>query len=157
MKKQVWLVAFVLIALLSSSFTLEVKAKQQWKTYQSRDLGFSIKYPEDWSKEETENANLFLVMFAGPKTPLGGHINVNLVVESLLKSMKADEYGKAAIETLRQILPDFKLLKSSHTPLGGSPAYKAEYSFSNQGVKFKAMQVYTLKNNRAYVITYTST
>ncbi|HIH97395.1 MAG TPA: hypothetical protein HA346_00015 [Thermoplasmata archaeon] len=101
MKKQVWLVAFVLIALLSSSFTLEVKAKQEWKTYQSRDLGFSIKYPEDWSKEETESTNLFLVMFAGPKTPLGGHINVNLVVESLLKSMKADEYGKAVIETLR--------------------------------------------------------
>ena len=49
-----------------------------------------------------------------------------------------------------------RILSEESTTLSGLKAEKLTYSGSQGGFKLKWMQVYTIKNNRAYILTYTA-
>ena len=60
------------------------------------------------------------------------------------------------ISDLTQAATNFDLKESTPTVLAGIPAYKIVYSESLQQVPLQVMQVWAIKDNKAYILTFTA-
>ena len=71
------------------------------------------------------------------------------------KHTSLNEVTKVQIKNLTQSHPDFRLIESTNSILGGNIAHKIVFSATdNMKHKRTAMQIWTLKGNNAYLITY---
>ncbi|MDP2211654.1 MAG: stalk domain-containing protein [Candidatus Aquicultor sp.] len=107
--------------------------------------GYRISYPENWVLADGS--------FVGFTSPEGNNANVGF--EDLSADPKTlDEYTALSLATLKEVFPDIKILESASTTLGGNTAYKVTYTATQLGSKMKIMQIWTIKNNKAYIVTY---
>ena len=135
----------------SSSIT----SNNNFLTYQDNTLGIEIDYPTGWIHELHPGG---LVTFL---PSLEGNTNtypagLGITVEHLKsKNMPLSEITKIQIKNLTQNHPDFKLLESTDFRLAGNMAYKIVFT-ATDGMKHerKAMQIWTVKGDNAYLITY---
>jgi len=59
------------------------------------------------------------------------------------------------LKNLTQSYPDLDLIESSATTIEGNPAHKIEFTATDdREEKRKAMQIWTLKDDKAYLFTY---
>lgn len=124
--------------------------------YENPNLGFSLEYPADWSKEET------LTFISPPPSPNETLSSANEAPESiavttevLLSSITLDEYSESAIGLLEGQFPNFTLIDSSEATLSGYPAHQITYTYTLDGVDLKNMQIWTIADkNIAYALTY---
>ena len=121
--------------------------------YRNPNLGFTLEYPSNWQKEES----LTLV------SPQGGIDNrspevISITTELLPTSnYNLDRYTEAVLGQVESF-PDFKLLNSSSTALAGSPAHMIVYTFTDETqTPLQNLQVWTVKDGMAYIITYGGT
>lgn len=121
--------------------------------YSNPDLGFSLEYPSDWYKEES-------LSFISPQ---GGVNNQSPEVISISTEVlptfdfSLDEYTEAALDQV-EIFQDFELLNSSSVTLAGLPGHMIVYSFTDESqTPLQNLQVWTVKDGKAYVITYGGT
>lgn len=129
-----------------------------WATYSNSSLGISIQYPQDWTK--VEGAAGTVVTFQSPQSSASDDFleNLNIVVEDLSSQpMTLSEYVELNVNMLKQYIPSYKLIDSSSTTLAGMPAQKLVYTGELQQYALKWMQIISIKNNVAYVISYTAT
>lgn len=126
--------------------------------YSNPSLGFSLEYPSDWQKDESQpDAPTFF-------SPPGGTGNtapeiINIITEMLPSSdFTLDSYTDAAIAQV-QSFQDFQLLNSSSTILGGLPAHMIVYMFTDEEdqTPLQNLQVWTVKEGIAYIVTYGGT
>jgi hypothetical protein len=122
-------------------------------TYSNPNLGFSLEYPSDWQKEE-------ILTFVSPQ---GGIDNrapevIRVTTEVLPTSdFSLDRYSEAALGQVESF-QDFKLLNSSFTTLAGLPAYMILYTFTEESqTPLQILQLWTVKDGMAYIITYNGT
>lgn len=117
--------------------------------YNNPNLGFSLKYPSEWQKEES-------LSFTSPQ---GGIDNrapevISVVTEVLPSSnFSLDSYTDAAMGQVVSF-ENFQLLNSSSTTLGRLPAHMIVYAFTDEQTPLQNLQVWTVKDGMAYVITY---
>ncbi|MGA3360202.1 MAG: PsbP-related protein [Halobacteriota archaeon] len=118
-------------------------------TYDSAK-GFTIKYPSDWVKDEPASGPL-AVLFALPTN--NATENLNVQVQNL---SAADTLGSVtdAVTSGAQNYSDFKQIDVTNTTLAGNPAYKIVYTATVNGDQLKLLQTWTVKNGKAYIITY---
>ena len=81
--------------------------------------------------------------------------NNNLVLK-VPWNLSLEEYTKYKIDALRIRYPDVKVTRTS---LDGNNAFNVTYTFPDNNTKtkdkeFRATQIWTIKNDRAYIITY---
>jgi hypothetical protein len=81
---------------------------------------------------------------------------IGLRVEELSsRPVSLEEITRVQIENLTQSYPYFDLIESSATTLAGNPAYKIEFTATDhKEEKRKAIQIWTLKDDKAYLFTY---
>lgn len=81
---------------------------------------------------------------------------IGLRVEELSsRTVSLEEITRVQIENLTQSYPDFDLIESSATTLAGNPAHKIEFTATDdKEEKRKAIQIWTLKDDKAYLFTY---
>lgn len=127
-----------------------IDATKDWQTYENATHKLSIKYPKDWTKKEESN---IIVGFMST-----GTANVNLVTEDMSKNptMKVDEYLKLSLPNIEKEFKEFKLLENTPLTLGNVKAQKIIYTANVEGMNLKFMQVLTIINQKAYVLTYTA-
>jgi eukaryotic-like serine/threonine-protein kinase len=133
-----------------------------FKTYVNSIYGILMQYPSDWKKVEPgqfsqSNFNI-IVGFLSPKEsalyrspPAALSIGIqNLSSSQFSQSMTLDPYSNAHINFIRQ---QARVLESNTTTLKGdnSLAHKIVY-INSEGQKI--MQVWTIKGDKAYHITY---
>ncbi len=53
-----------------------------------------------------------------------------------------------------QNISDFKQIDAGNTTFAGNPAYKIVYTATDNGNKLKVTQIWTVKDGKAYFITY---
>lgn len=59
------------------------------------------------------------------------------------------------MKKMTQNIPDFQIIESSSTTIYGSPAHKIEFTATdNKEQKWKAMQFWRQKEDKAYLFTY---
>jgi hypothetical protein len=139
--------------------TLERKtaAVKLSRTYESTELGVSIRYPKDWVAQqimEREDNLLLAVMFLSPVTQQGLRRNANLVYEDLASNLSLEDYTRLAIRNEEEVLEGFNLIESARTTVAGNPAQRVLFSASNGALKMRFEQVWFIRNNRAHVWTY---
>lgn len=134
----------------------EVEESTAWETYRNEEYRFEIKYPSNWIKKEQVMGSV--VVFLSPRESASDIFqeNLNVMIQDLsTQPMTPEEYLDLSLNQIRQIT-DSNIIDLSETTLVNSPAHKIVYTGKYNQHNLKWMQVWTIKNNKAYIITYTA-
>ena len=138
-------------------FGLFSNEKIEFLTYE--DNGIKMKYPKNWARQDIENpATASKVTFLSPLENSADKFQeeVNVSIEDLPEPMKLEEYSKSALKEIKDYLPDAKIDAASATTLANRPGYEVVFTGKDGSLILKRRQVWVLKNNQAYIITYTA-
>ena len=111
-----------------------------------------MQVPADWLYKEINNTAI--TFLSAPNET--NRAAVVVYIEKVPSGMFLVNFTQRNIQYLHQSTPSFHLITSNLTSLAGSPAYQIVFtSLSNTGHDFrKGMSIWTLKNDKAYIITY---
>jgi eukaryotic-like serine/threonine-protein kinase len=136
----------IITSLLSVPLT-DQQTNSKFVTYDNPTFGVRIQYPSDWGRLDLsfmqDSADIDFYPLADTSLAKNVKIQVNNLPS---QNMTLEEYTNSQINPLEE-----KLLKSNTTTLAGMPGYEIVFT-SLQGLK--TMQVWTIKNDKAYIITY---
>jgi hypothetical protein len=146
---------FTIIIFASSISSIQVLAQEQFLTYEDITTGISIQFPSSW--EKSVNLDNFITFRAPPETDTRIYpAALGLKIQELTsKSVALQEVTKVQISELKKGNPNLEFSESTSITLAGKPAYKVVFTATdNNQVERKAMQLWTVIDNRAILITY---
>lgn len=126
-------------------------------TWSNADYGVSMQYPADWTANEDSQS--VIVAFS---SPLEGNDDafaesVNIVMNDLSgQEITMEDYTELTLQALGETFPEAMITEASDTTLGGYPARMVVYDFNGQYGKLQALQIWTIKDEISYVVTYTA-
>jgi hypothetical protein len=128
-----------------------------FKMYQNTKDKFVIQYPETWTlRENNLNTIVSILSPLSSKTDTFAE-NINVVSERIGdNSMTLDQYYTLSEASLKKHFSDFKLLRNEKTTLSDLPARMVVYHASQNNLKLRTTQVFTLKDGAAFIITLTN-
>lgn len=146
--------------------TLE-KQNETFLTYENPNYEIRIEYPSNWERDDIPDTfgNLaVLVSFLSPLEPDSMdnfQENLNIVSSNPLPLgvNTLEAFANTNVREVTEGFEDAQLDRLTPTTLKGnnnSQAMLAEYTNRIQGLELKQMQVYTLEDDKGYVITYTA-
>ncbi len=149
------LLATVIVTLLQFKPRKEIVLNREYENYADE---IKIKYPENWVRQDIENAiTQEVVTFISPKQSNTDKFteNVTIRVENLVKPLTLEEYTNLLIKEIKNNQPDAKIEQTS-TTLANKPANQLVSTITDGRNHLKTLQVFTLKVDKAYVIIYTA-
>ncbi len=141
----------IITSLLSVSLTGQqttvAQTNSKFVTYDNPTFGVRIQYPSDWGRLDLSFLQQSADIDFYPLADTSLAKNVKIQVNNLpSRNMTLEEYTNSQINPLEE-----RLLESNTTTLAGIPGYEIVFT-SLQGLK--TMQVWTIKNEKAYIISY---
>jgi eukaryotic-like serine/threonine-protein kinase len=127
--------------------------------YQNDTYGIQFQAPYNWDKTEIISDKIVDIEFVSQeKISSLPAATIGIVIEKNLPSnFTLDKYTQKTDESIHAMLGNFNLTSSSSNILAGNPANERILSLDGpRGTNLIVTQIYTLNNNNAYVITYTS-
>ena len=125
-----------------------------FEVYRNSQYGFSVQFPVDWTKPE-DVPGTAIQFFAPSQDPTDSfRENLNIIVQDLGQRLTLEEYSQPYLEQL-QIVADSGIQLSDVT-LAGLPAKQAAFTKSVQDKSVDFRQIWTVKEQRAYILTFTS-
>ena len=129
-------------------------------TYDNFTYGVSVKYPQLWTKTETlDPITGSLATFMSPQAN-GTDVfqeNLRLIVQNLAeKNITLAEYTRTSIDEIKLFSPDAEIIEQSNTQLANEPAHQVIYTGKEEGYTLKHLQIWTIKDNKVYIVTYTA-
>jgi eukaryotic-like serine/threonine-protein kinase len=158
--KKVGLLLFSLLIILitsllsSTSFTNQqhqtitiAQTSNTFRIYENPTYGIQIQYPSDWGRLDLSFLQDSADIDFYPLSDTSLAKNLKIQVENLpFHNMTLEEYTNTQINPIEE-----NLLESNTTTLADIPGYKIVFT-SIEGLK--TMQVWTVKDDKAYIITY---
>jgi eukaryotic-like serine/threonine-protein kinase len=129
--------------------------------YTNPDHRIRIDYPSNWKLDERPYADKFIAYITSTLKNSSDVFptTITVSVETLKKNISLDNYTNANLAQAKQSLPGFQLIDSNATILAGIPAHKIVYTFASPDpaiqIPFKSMNIWTIKQGKAYNISYT--
>jgi eukaryotic-like serine/threonine-protein kinase len=125
--------------------------------YENPSNGFKVSYPELWSTENRDDFFATGVIFLSPLENDEDTFQeqVSILVEVLPQDMSIGTYTKESIAEIKK-LSDPNVSPAQTINLGRQEAKQVVYSGEENGTPVRRMQTWLIKNNQAYVITYTA-
>ena len=136
-------------------------------TFENLTYGIKLLYPSNWNKEQnlggssSNNSKLidivrFSPLFQKNKSDKSAE-NLDVKVDNI-SDIQPVTLAKYTNDTIVDLGKDFKIisLEKNATMSGGNPAYRLEYTGIEQDVNLNAMVIFTLKGDKAYIISYTA-
>lgn len=123
-------------------------------TYEDTTYKIKIDYPRDWKQTENEQT---VVAFVSPKTSEDDMFseNLNLIMNDLSgQGLTLDTYTEVVKEQLLKTYDGIIMEESGTATLAGQPAYKVVYTVPSEKTTLKIMQVWIIKDDVSYVITF---
>jgi serine/threonine protein kinase len=129
-----------------------------FKTYENSQYGITIKHPKDWKPQEI-GINGEVVKFVHQPS----QANVVISVKALSDWLTLEEYTKQSLSAIEnEFLDDNKQVKkynierkNGEASLAKSEAFQVIYTGKDESNNsLKIMEVWNLKNKKAYIITY---
>lgn len=152
-QSRIIIIALFIIVFASSSN--QVLSQEQFLTYEDITTGISIQFPSNW--EKSVNLDNFITFRAPPETDTRIYpAALGLKIQELAsKSVLLEEVTKLQISELKKSNPNLEFSESTSTTLAGKPAYRVVFTATdNNQVERKAMQIWTIIDNKAILITY---
>lgn len=133
-------------------------SQQSWQKH--IESAYEISYPESWSKQQKGMATFFL----SPKDDEKDQFqeNVNVMVQDLSNQpMTLEEYTELTKQQITQALGSSVIVSIKELDFAGQKAKEMIYGMPknplagiNQDLKLR--QVWFIKDNKAYLLTYTA-
>lgn len=157
MKRRFAIIGVVLVFLVCSMGSAFAADNDKLTLYENETYNFKLEYPEGWMVEEgfMGCAAAFISM---SESASEFHPNLNVVVQDISKypNLTLEKYCEFNMLQLGNFVTDFRLISNEKGSLSSNPAVIYIYD-GKQGVyNLRWMQVYTLYNNKAYIVTFTS-
>ena len=130
-------------------------AQEQFLTYEDIATGISIQFPSNW--EKSVNLDNFVTFRAPPETDTRVYpAALGLKIQDLpSQNISLQEVTKVQMSDLKAGSQNLKVSESTSTTLAGKPAHKVVFSATdNSQVERKAMQLWTVIDDKAILITY---
>ena len=124
--------------------------------YQDSTLGIKIDYPAGWTHElHAGSLVTFLASLESDSNTYPAGLGVKVQHMKSSKNISLNEITNVQIKNLTQDHPDFKLIESTDYKAGGNNAHKIVFTATDDKKnERKAMQIWTLRGDKAYLITY---
>jgi eukaryotic-like serine/threonine-protein kinase len=141
----------------STAFTAPVKTISKFLTYSNPSYGIKIQFPSDWkvSRNGLRDYN-DVVAFYAPIENISDIFpeHVTLSRTDYLQNISLVQYGISINKTLN--VPGIHILQSTAITLSDNPAHEIVFSITppKMGIVLQNMLIYTIKNNKVYVILY---
>lgn len=137
--------------------TAVVDSQKERVSYEHPQTKMRMSYPKNWTLTKDEEGSGVSFSF------YGGAVNLRFVSDDFSKSKEPvtlDEYTSVLMAQGREEAAKQQVTISpiSDGPaiLAGSPGHEWQYTVTIGDVEGRGMQVWTIKNNRSYVFTYTA-
>ncbi len=128
------------------------------KTYVNQEAGVQISYPSDYTTKENFMGTVVAIISPQEGSSDDFRENLNVLEQDLLDSSTTlEEYTQLNMDQLQTVMNDFHLIRKGDTTLAGHPAYEVVYTASQGQIDAKYHQVWTVVDDRAYIITATGT
>ena len=131
---------------------------ENFETYENSKYGIKIEYPSNWVKTEPGSTigidpykQINVVTFSSP--PNNDPVLMVIVANKTAGTLV--DFASGGINQHRIIYPDFNLLKLGNVNLGDNPGYNFTFSASDANGKLKAAQIWTIKDNKLYLLVNT--
>lgn len=143
---------------LSKEEIQKVLAASQGETIAYEDTATNIRlsYPKSWVKEDGENGIAVFKIFDGA-------INVRFISDDLTSRKESVTLQEYTTELMSQSVAlgekqnvAIKAISDGDTILAGLPAHQWLYTVTLDAIQGHGMQVWTIKNNHSYVLTFTA-
>jgi hypothetical protein len=121
-------------------------------TYTNSAYGIKVQYPSTWTRSANQSSNEIVRFISPPGTV---PVSLNIIVKpGLSQSIPLQLYVNAGIDILKKSIPNFDLISSNATTLGGVPAEKMVYTGNlPSGLKLKLIQSFAIKDTTGYIVT----
>jgi len=137
----------------TSSDVNNVIEEKDWEKLDKSE--YSIQYPKDWTLDISGTGGTVFMMTSKLDSDTDQVTqNVNGVIENLPEKIDLDAYAKAALDQIKTVYPT--ILEKEKVKSENGDFYKVIFSGQQNGMELKLEQHYRIKNNKAYVITFTS-
>jgi hypothetical protein len=127
-------------------------------TYSDSEYGFSVEYPKDWDLEE--GILEAIVMFAGPLVEEEQFmISVGIMADELPEFPKTtlEDYVRISRLKSKKALDNYNTIDEYSTVVDDVTAMVERFTFDFNGYVIMGTQAIFLRENVAYVVTYTAT
>lgn len=116
---------------------------------------YSIDYPTNWEVDEQPNN----VAFVSPYSSEDDEFRENVVVsiQDVQPGLTLKDYADDTIAVLESTVDDFNLVDADDVFLDDNPAYLLTYTGTLTQDVVGVFQVYTIKDDNFYIITYVGT
>ena len=143
------LIPIILLSLGSATciqIAIAQTSQADFTTYENPKFGIRVQYPSDWGRLDLSFLGASADIDFYPLDDTSGTKDVRIQVKALpLQNMTLEQYTNTQINSTQG-----QILESNATSLGNLPAH--EIVFTNIGLK--TLQVWTLKDDKVYTITY---
>ncbi|MBD2680591.1 MULTISPECIES: serine/threonine-protein kinase [Nostoc] len=130
---------------------------QNFLMYQDSSYGIKIQYPETWKIQETPNLiTKELVTFLSPQQTEKDNFRELLTISVENFSGTLQESQDLFIKGVKTTLSDATIVNISETSLAKKRANQLIFIGKDGKKNLKNLQVWTLKGNQAYIITYSA-
>jgi eukaryotic-like serine/threonine-protein kinase len=150
-------VGITAIASLIVVFYQVLIPKEQFLLYENPSLGVKIKYPQSWSRQNQNAFGEVARFFPKSETPANNcPVEIIINVNSLQQQKSLDEYKDTVKQKIAENNPNSQVTDNStaDTTLSSLRGYKLVYQRQDGQCNLQVMEIGTLRNNRAYYITY---
>jgi eukaryotic-like serine/threonine-protein kinase len=130
------------------------------ENYNNAIYGITMKYPENWEQTGTpDRITGNVVKFSSSKEGETDNYleNVNLIIQELPENRRElEQFTNFSLDEIQQSDPNTKIIEQGKTEFINQPAYQAIYTLEEEGVKIQRLQIWTIRHNKAYIMTYTA-
>ena len=135
----------------------EEAVEQNFNTYKNDEFGIQLNYPNTYQVKEGLMGTV--AAFLSPlkdSTDLFQE-NLTVLVQDLSSQpMTLKEFTELSLSQIPQVITDANIISSEAASLAGNPANKVVYTGKQGQYNLKWMQLWTIVDTSAYLLTYTT-
>ncbi len=139
-----------------------INQNNRLQPYNNAIYGITLKYPQTWKKDESVKPDRItgdLAQFVSPssKNSDASQGKIRLIVQELPEDIKTlEQFNSFYVDEIKQSFQNAKIIEENKSKLSNLDARQVVDTGSNEGRNVKRFHVFTVKNSKAYIITYTA-
>ncbi|RUT02527.1 hypothetical protein DSM106972_060050 [Dulcicalothrix desertica PCC 7102] len=132
-----------------------------FSVYENLNYAIKIKYPQNWVKNEVEDKTTGELVRFSPYDRNNSDTGAEVIfeVQPLKRPLVLSEYTNLKVNEIIQFFPEAKIHESRSITLPNIPlpTHEVVYSGKDNKLGIKRKAVWTVKDNTAYIVTYSAT
>ncbi len=133
----------------------EIEIEKGWKAISENN--YSIQYPETWDLDKSGMMGMSFILLSKQTSATDMfRENVNLLIQDLkAQQINLDKYVEISEGQIKTLITNSNITESKRQNENGSEYQKVIYTGEQGNYKLKFEQYYWIKDEKAYVLTFT--